>query len=556
MNSGIRISVIFLLLVRIMLLSAGESGDPGAELDSNYSEIQKTQNIKCGFPEMLQAHTPGNQKKLNRLLENRLDAIDFDRVYISPAGFFRIYYDTEGINAIPIYDRDLNGIPDYLEFVGKSFDRAWILEIDSLGFKPPPDSTGNPRVQYPVFCRRLGFYGQTWLEYEIPALPGINYVTFIEINTNFEDISYPGITDPIVRDSMAIAVTAAHEFNHALQSGYRLWGENDFFYDLWFIESSATYMEEVVAGEVNDYLQYLDYYLGNTLLPLDESTGGYEDYGKVVLEIMLGDLYGRDITRRIWAESVERRAFPALEKILIESGTDIESEFQRLALWLNFTGRRTIPGRYFPDAKWFPSVNRKMAESFQDFETVLLVDSLPRLSFQWYYAAVNTGVPQHLLLSARNSAPARNLSSTFVNPVDNSFLRYSAAIPFELPFLTENSVVSLGVVNTFDEGSSFFSFDLRSRPLINQENENVVVFPQPLKITVSDPYLKFKNLPRDAEIHIYSGNGFLLKSLRSESSQIAWDLRNSQGDLLGSGVYLFRVVSKVKETSGKFIIIQ
>ena len=221
-----------------------------------------------------------------KLQELKLTPSQYSFVHFSPSGHFKIYYDTTGIIAIPDYDRDQNGIPDYLEFVAKSFDLAWSIEIDSLGFNPPPDSSGNFRTVYPVYCRLLSVYGQTLLEYEIPSRPNVNYVTYIEINTRFSFVNYPNVTDPIIRDSMAIAVTAAHEFNHALQTGYRLWPDDEFFHDIWFIESSATFMEEVVATEVNDYLLYLDDYFRRAHQPLDQSSGGLDDYGKVVLEIL------------------------------------------------------------------------------------------------------------------------------------------------------------------------------------------------------------------------------------------------------------------------------
>ncbi len=515
------------------------------------------ENIKCGFPQVLQAHSPENRKMLLRLQENRISAASFEQVYISPLGFFRIYYDTTGYNAIPLYDRDGNGTPDYLEFVAGSFDHAWVVEVDSLGFKAPPDSSGNARTQYPIYCRRLGFYGQTWLDYEIENLPGSNYVTFIEINTRFDNIvTYPGVTDPIVRDSMAIAVTAAHEFNHALQSGYRLWPENDSFFDLWFIESSATYMEEVVAEEVNDYLQYLEAYLSRTRLPLDESTGGYADYGKVVLEIMLGKLYGSDITRKIWAEIKNLRALPALEKVLDESGTDLAREIRRLSLWVHFTGNYAFGNMYFPDAALFPSPDRKTAGSFLDSGGLLITDSLPRLSFQWYFSPVTALRPQQVLLKPGLESPAASLTSIFVNPVDNRHIQFPAAVAFSLPFLPENSIIPFAVINSYRTGMLNFDYDLISRPSVSEGNETIAVYPQPLRLTKSSPYLKFDNLSPNTEIYIFSSNGFLIKTLYTTATSLVWDVRNSEGKQLSSGVYIYRIVSEGEEKTGKFAIVQ
>ena len=75
--------------------------------------------------------------------------------YLSPSGHFLISYDKTGNDAIPDYDRNGDGFPDYLDFVAEAFDRAWEIEIDSLGFRPPPDQNGQPLSVYPVLCERL-----------------------------------------------------------------------------------------------------------------------------------------------------------------------------------------------------------------------------------------------------------------------------------------------------------------------------------------------------------------------------------------------------------------
>ena len=46
-------------------------------------------------------------------------------------------------------------------------------------------------------------------------------------------------------------MTAAHEFFHAVQFAY------DAADDQWFMESTATWMEDEIYDDVNDNLQYL-----------------------------------------------------------------------------------------------------------------------------------------------------------------------------------------------------------------------------------------------------------------------------------------------------------
>jgi len=514
---------------------------------------------KCGFPVILEANTPKNIEQFRELQLFKLSSAFFDSIYFSPSGHFKIYYTTDGFNAIPLYDRDQDGTPDYLEFLGRSFDRAWLIEIDSLGFQPPPDSSGHSRSVYPVFCRRLSVYGQTWLDFEIPQLTGNNYVTYIEINTNFNNIvNYPGVTDPIVRDSMAIAVTAAHEFNHALQCGYRLWLENSSFYDLWFIESSATFMEEVVAKEVNDYLQYLVDYFSQTNLPLDLSTAGTADYGKVVLEIMLGKLYGPQITRQIWTEVNLQRALPALEKILLTIDTNLAEEMKRLSTWLYFTGNRSVSETYFPDSELFPSVDFVTGSPVKPVETILLSASLPRLSFQWYLSFSESTVTPQLLLKAGPNSQADQLFVTYLDPISKDFYQIPAALSFRLPFTIGIAGLPYAVVNVRDQADYSDDFQIVSRPATSTVSDAILVYPQPLKLSLNQPFIIFANLPPQAELSIFSSNGKFLKSLKvaENNDYLNWDLKTQYGEVIGSGVYIYLVESAQEKQQGKFLIVK
>jgi hypothetical protein len=514
-------------------------------------------NVKCGFPVILQANSPGNLPLLLHLQSYNVIYQDLDQTYFSPSGHFEIHYTTGGYNAIPSYDRDQNGTPDFVEFVGISFDRAWSVEIDSLGFRPPPDSSGQNRSIYPIFCRRLGVYGQTWLDYEIPSLPGNNYVTYTEINTNFNNIvTYPGVDDPVIRDSMAIAITAAHEFNHALQSGYRLWPEDDAFFDLWYIESSATYMEEVVAREVRDYLQYLDDYFNNTRIPLDQSSGSYSDYGKVVLEIMLGKLYGADIVRKVWSEIRFQRALPSLQKVLLLEGTDLRLEWRRLALWMHFTADLADSTNYFPDGMLYPPVRTLFANNINNSQTILTSDSLARLSFQWYSSFASENLLLEAYLKADENAPAADLFSHLINPSNGVPFSIPAAVLYRLPFPVNSQHLLFGIVNTFMEGNTYSGYQMITRPTTVSVNPSLVVYPQPLRVSQSQPYLNFQNLPPSATLYIFSSNGLLLNTISISSSVFSWDLTTRNGDKVGSGVYLYKVISDQEEATGKFIIVK
>jgi hypothetical protein len=516
-------------------------------------------NHKCGFPVVLQAHASGKFDLYQKFYDNKIQQSTLDSVYFSPSGHFKIYYTTDGPDSISSADRNGNGTADYLEFVAEAFDRAWQIEIDSLGFLPPPDSSGNVRNIYPVSCKRLSVYGVTYLDWQIPELPGDNYVTSIEINTRFNFVNYPGISDPLVRDSMAVAVTAAHEFNHALQCGYRLWPDgNNFFYDLWFIESSATFMEEVVAPQVNDYLYYLDDYFRRTHRPFDESTGFLSDYGKVVLPIMLGYLYEDRLIRYVWEGILDRRALPALEVVLQDFDTDFANELDRLAIWLYYIRERSIPNMYFPDAPLFPELSFVFSNSIREPRSILVNDSLPRFSFQWYLSEATVSQNLQIKLEIDDQSKQDFLISKLVNPVSKEYYLVFPEEIIDLPFRISSPDFPFVIINTDSSVSDYspykFIVDVKSIPMI----ANAVVYPQPFRMSDRFPFLSFGNLPAGTTLTIFNSNGLLVRQLYADNDNIPirWDLKNDLGKQVGSGVYLFHVEKSDERKIGKFVIVK
>ncbi len=518
---------------------------------------------KCDFPQLIQAavnpQAPGSSAYLS-VKNEILSAQRVSQVYYSPSGHFAIYYQTTGYDSIPSYDRNQNGTPDYLEFVGRAFDRAWEVEIDSLGFRPPPDSLGNNRSVYPVYCRRLSSYGSTYPIYEIPELPGNNYVSFIQINTNFSFVNYPGTDDPVVRDSMAIAVTAAHEFNHALQLGYNFWLSADGFNsveDIWYIESSATYMEEVVAPDVNDYLNYLPSFFQRLDRPLDESTGSFQDYGKVVVEIMLGELYGRQITRQVWEEMLQYRAIRALDRVLQSFGTALPAELARLSLWIYFSGaERTIPGEYFPDAALFPALGFQRLNPVEDLSHEILLDSLDRLTLRYYSSELQVSNPVSTMLQAA-SHEMQKFSLFFVDRTRGEYFLVPAGTPVFFSPAQYPANFDLAVVNGIEYDSSRISYRVYMNPQ-QQAGDQLTVYPQPFRLSGDGSLLKFVNVPREARIRIFSANGKLLKTLKNESDSpfLQWDLHTDSGESIASGVYIYYLESPQREEKGKFVILR
>jgi len=147
-----------------------------------------------------------------------------------------------------------NHVPDWIDKVKAVMNFVWSKEVVQYGYGPPkPDGNssshrgGNPNSRIDIFVQdvgRFGLYG-----YCASDDPRINvrndlsaYCTF---DDDFSKRQFPGI-----HGVNALKVTAAHEFNHAIQFNY------DMFEDLWFLEATATNMEADVYPTIHDNYQY------------------------------------------------------------------------------------------------------------------------------------------------------------------------------------------------------------------------------------------------------------------------------------------------------------
>ena len=114
------------------------------------------------------------------------------------------------------------------------------------------------------------------------------------VDNDFAASQFPALT-PLEN----LQVTAAHEFFHAVQFAY------DAGDDQWFMESTATWMEDEIYDDVNDNLQYLvDGPLGKPLVPLDKGATNSDRcchvYGDWIFFRYLTEKYSPGLVKTIW----------------------------------------------------------------------------------------------------------------------------------------------------------------------------------------------------------------------------------------------------------------
>lgn len=294
---------------------------------------------RCGTLHALLAHPHGAAKTAATLARPFLD-----RSLLLPSGRIRIHYTLEGRDAVAATDADDNGLPDYIDEVAAALDSTWRLQIDQMGYAPPPGDDGEGGGdEYDVYVldkSPQGFYGLT-----VPAGGfGLATASHLEVDNNFTDAVYRQ-----TRGIDALNVTVAHEFFHAVQFGYYAGRDG-----LWWQEACSTWIEDVAYPEVDDYLQYIPDFMRQPGRALNNAGFSIENYlyGTTLFAHFLERRYGRELLLQIW-EEIGRARSPGLEHfdrmIRRFEGGGLAAAIPQYAVWNFFTAQRADQERYYPE---------------------------------------------------------------------------------------------------------------------------------------------------------------------------------------------------------------
>ncbi|MBM3263131.1 MAG: hypothetical protein FJY97_06845 [candidate division Zixibacteria bacterium] len=292
--------------------------------------------------------------------------------YDTPEGHFRIWYvtttdDRPGARRSEPSDADNDGLPDWVERCAEYFETAYRIEIDSLGFRPPPedfqyhatyvsqggDDGGNAR--YDVYIQDIGT-GIAGFAVPENVVSGRKVPSYIVV-----DNDYFGVKNTLSEALDLLSATAAHEFFHAIQFGY------DFKEDTFWLEQSAVWSEDQVFDPVNDYVTYLTGFSGFLTQPWVslQTANGQHEFSGVLWPMFLSERFGRQIVRAIWDRCETLQALDAMEQALQQTASrTLKSAFQEFTLWNVFTGVRADPGWYYEESALWPGV------VFKDSSTV------------------------------------------------------------------------------------------------------------------------------------------------------------------------------------------
>jgi hypothetical protein len=362
---------------------------------------QEVLPIKCGTPAV--AEFFHNRHKLDKDLLLAMGAKLYARpsydpaphyTYDSPSGQFKVHYTTTGPHAVyeANRDRDHDGVPDYIEQVALILDSVYEHIMDTLGYPAPPTdgfypSGGDDR--YDVYLRDTpgGVFGLTYPDSEWVGGSGAYRATsFLQIDNDYQEAEFRAYNN---RPLDAVRVTCAHEFFHAVQFGIdsREFEVGQGGERRYWMEMSATWMEDEIYDNINDYYAYLPYFFNVPRQSL-QSFGGFHEYASVVFAIFLSEKFGRDIIKDIWELCGSGSMGDGPHFLLaadsairsVSGGTcDWTSAFREFALWNYFTGERACykpPGIGYSEGKNYPEIPDILIREFSDtlIDTVVVID--------------------------------------------------------------------------------------------------------------------------------------------------------------------------------------
>jgi hypothetical protein len=177
-----------------------------------------------------------------------------------------------------------------------------------------------------------------------------------------------------------------------------------------------------------------------------------------------------------------------------------------------------------------------------------------------------------------DSASAMNLTNyTFdpVNAVESIDIDPSKLIIY-LNLEKKKPVGSVGIQYRLKINNLISSVESGSLPIasetgsyivltgVTQDLSNIYIYPSPVKISNGSGKMTFANLPSKVKIIIFNINGIRINEIdgSTTSGGVDFNLRDTNNDLLSSGIYIYRIVrldssnSEVETKVGKFAVIR
>lgn len=319
--------------------------------------------------------SPDTRQTLAPLLARPNASTSFDYVDWGPVGSFTestvsssrfvVHY----VSAPPSHGS--RATTTFAQTVLASLDQTADVENNALGWPAPPsdnfyvtrDNGGDGR--YDIYLADVGGYTDPLFGYVAPEeyapSAGSAATSYMVLDNDYAFAQY-AVPDPLD----ALHVTVAHEYNHACQFALNFDDP-----EMWFYESTATHLEDLVFNDINDYYRFLPGFFNfpDTSLRSDgysssEPSLSNHPYGAAVWNHYLASRFGNDLILHIWEDtatggSSHPTLFQTTQSRLALIGTTLPDEFARFAACNFLTGSRGgalyyLEGPAWPEVKVLP----------------------------------------------------------------------------------------------------------------------------------------------------------------------------------------------------------
>jgi hypothetical protein len=512
------------------------------------SGVKEVQPDKCGLHVIASAmhhrrELTSGQKTALSILQTR-PSLDTSIV----SGMFRVHFDTTGLNTPALLDSSHARIPGtafaYADSVASVAVFVYNYETSVLGFPPPPsDGSLGGGPEYDIYIENLGvgLYGETIPDLDVAD--GGTCSTFIEIHNDFSFVNPPGN-----RGLPGMRVTIAHEFIHAIQIGnYGFW-----WTDIWFHETTSTWIEDVVFHGVNDYLNYL---FGNESqfqtpdLPLN--TNAFIFYSRCIWCKYLTKRFGGATVLHIWEAAHSMMPLAAIDNTLqTRYNSSLSAALAEWTLWNYFTGPRADTAKYYSESPLFPII----AETYYalNVSSQQVSESLPCLSGTYFGFISGIDTVTVALANVNTSCPTGSANfSPFTLTVsktkqDNTYRAIAG-----------NLFLKLDV----SDPSQWVTWDIERNAVGSPSVTEGTAYPSPFLLNQQSAVYIPANAT-EGDLTIYSSGMDLVyhahQQLTSRAGQtvFVWDGRTSGGNAANTGIYVFVLGLGNRTVTGKIALVR
>jgi hypothetical protein len=291
------------------------------------------------------------QYQLQEVLD---DTSSFPADRISPGGNFRVHYHTAG---------DSSSTSAFVDSVCAVAEQVLLVESGEMGYQEAPRWADG---MYHIYLQNLsGMFGYTQptgaVDHNDPG--GRQYSRLVLDNDYPQELfEFP--------PQESLQITLAHEYFHAIQLGYFDCSTEQ----RWFMELTATWMEDQVYGQIDDWFRYLPAYL-NSLNQSMRLTNGEREYGMALWAHYLTQRFGATLLLETWQEGAITRG--DLMTICQELAWELYAEdswelFMQFQLWNMLTGEREDPVMSYQEAELYPMAPVQQFSNSGIFETAEL----------------------------------------------------------------------------------------------------------------------------------------------------------------------------------------